>query len=183
MNDATTSAAAREAGQRFDRIMSNLDRPVAIVTCRALGREAGSGTQRAGCLVGFATQCSIHPPRFLVCISVANHTWKVIQSAETAAVHLIPRQRFELAELFAGQTGDDVDKFARCAWHDGPGGVPLLDGCPTWIAGRIIARPDGGDADHHLLVLAPYAVGDPDPPDGGWLNLSDLADVEPGHQA
>lgn len=163
--------------------MSTLDRTVLIVTCRGRAGGAAPTGERSGCLVGFATQCSIHPPRFVVGISVANHTWGVIRQTDTAAVHLVPRHRFDLAELFAGHTGDDIDKFARCEWTDGPGGVPLLDGCPTWFAGRIIARPDAGDADHQLLVLAPFAVGDLTAPPDGWLTVSDVADIAPGHPA
>jgi flavin reductase (DIM6/NTAB) family NADH-FMN oxidoreductase RutF len=180
---------ARDAAEAFDTIMSGLQRPVAIVTCTAFEPQGGrsadpsSGGERAGCLVGFSTQCSIHPPRYLVCISVLNHTYGVIRRADLAAVHLVPPSRFDLVELFAGQTGDEVDKFARCDWSPGPGGVPILDGCPTWFAGRIVARPDAGDSDHHLFVLAPTAAGDPNPTDHGWLRYADVAHVVPGHPA
>ena len=45
-------------------LVSELDYPMFIVTC-------ADERERAGCLVGFATQCSIDPPRFLVCLSTA----------------------------------------------------------------------------------------------------------------
>ncbi|HEX8931084.1 MAG TPA: flavin reductase, partial [Actinomycetota bacterium] len=44
----------------LDRLVDRLDYPMLIVTAETDG-------ERAGCLVGFATQCSIEPPRFLLC--------------------------------------------------------------------------------------------------------------------
>lgn len=46
------------AEQTFQRLVAQLDYPPFIATVAAEG-------ERAGCLIGFATQCSIHPPRFL----------------------------------------------------------------------------------------------------------------------
>ena len=36
-------------------------------------------------------------------------------------VHFVPEEAEDLAELFGGETGDEVDKFERCAWRPGPG--------------------------------------------------------------
>lgn len=91
----------------FDGFVSSLDYPMLIVT------TVGGG-ERAGCLVGFATQCSIDPPRFLVCVSENNRTYRVLRRAETMVVHLVPEDALQLAELFGGETGDEEDKFARC---------------------------------------------------------------------
>ena len=46
--------------ESFGALTSALDYPMFIVT---VAPDGG----RAGCLVGFATQCSIDPVRFLVC--------------------------------------------------------------------------------------------------------------------
>src|SRR5690606_28471984 len=56
----------------FARLVATFDYPLYIVTT-AVGQE------RSGCLIGFATQCSIHPPRFLACISKKNHTFGLVQ--------------------------------------------------------------------------------------------------------
>ena len=45
--------------EAFEALMADLDQPSYVVT-------AADGDERAGCLVGFATQCSIEPPRFAV---------------------------------------------------------------------------------------------------------------------
>jgi flavin reductase (DIM6/NTAB) family NADH-FMN oxidoreductase RutF len=123
---------------RFQAIVASLDYPMYIVTAAAAG-------ERAGCLVGFATQSSIAPRDFLVCLSRRNHTYRVACEARALAVHLPPAARMDLAELFGAETGDEVDKFARCDWRVGPEGLPILDGCPSWMAGRILSRHDLGD--------------------------------------
>src|SRR4051794_6670774 len=97
----------------FDDLMGTLDYPMLIATAR----EADS---LAGCLVGFATQASIDPSRFLVCLSDKNRTYRVARRARHLGVHLVPAHAARLAELFGGETGDEVDKFARCSWHEGP---------------------------------------------------------------
>src|SRR3712207_2738370 len=104
----------------FRALVGELEYPMFIVTARVDGEPLG-------CLVGFATQASIDPPRFAVCLSRANRTWRRGREAELLAVHFVPREADELAALFGGETTDETDKFARCAWREGPQGVPLLD--------------------------------------------------------
>lgn len=130
-------------------LVDELDYPMFIVTVASAG-------ERAGCLVGFATQCSIDPPRFLVCLSEKNRTFRVAKEAEVMVVHLVPSDATELADLFGALTGDEVDKFGRCAWSEGPGGAPVLQACPNWFAGKIIERLPAGD--HWALLLDPVAA-------------------------
>src|SRR5688500_7430192 len=103
-----------------------------------------------GCLVGFATQCSIDPLRFLVCLSNKNKTYRLARDATHMALHVVPEDREDLAQLFGGETGDDVDKLTRVEWSAGPGGAPLIDGCP-YSAGPILDRFEVGD--HVAFVL------------------------------
>jgi flavin reductase (DIM6/NTAB) family NADH-FMN oxidoreductase RutF len=139
-----------------------------------------AGGARAGCLVGFASQMSIHPPRFLAAISVANRTWDVARMATHLAVHLFGRDRMDLVTLFGSATGDDVDKFTRCAWTEGPAGVPVLDGAAAWLVGHILDRYDHGDHVGHLLEpIAGTAVRSSIDP----VTLRDAAGLHPGHPA
>jgi flavin reductase (DIM6/NTAB) family NADH-FMN oxidoreductase RutF len=138
------------------------------------------GDERAGCLVGFATQCSIDPPRFLVCVSDKNRTHRVLShGADAIAVHVVPRGADALVELFGGETGDDEDKFARSGWSPGPAGLPILEDCPSWFAGRIVDRVPLGD--HVGYVLEPFdgRAGY----DGPAFPFSRAKAVEPGHEA
>src|ERR1700742_4027745 len=132
--------------ETFDAIVGDLEYPMFIVTARA-------GGEPLGCLVGFTTQTSIDPPRFAVCLSHANRTFRRGRDAPVLAVHAVPADAGDLAELFGGETGDEVDKFARVAGHAGPEGVPVLDRCTNWFAGRVLQRLDAGD--HDLFLLAP----------------------------
>jgi flavin reductase (DIM6/NTAB) family NADH-FMN oxidoreductase RutF len=156
----------------FDGLMGTLDYPMFIVTARR-------GDERAGCLVGFATQASIHPSRFLVCLSDKNYTFRVARDASHLAVHFVPAHATALAELFGGETGDEVDKFARCAWTDGPEGLPLLDDCENRFVGRVLERVVLGDHVGHLL--APVAVDHGS--EGRSFTFHRAARIDPGHAA
>ena len=137
----------------------------------------GSGGERDGCLIGFATQCSVKPPRFLACISKQNRTFDAVQHAEAIVIHFLGSAQRDLAELFGGETGDEVDKFELCRWSEGPFGIPVLDDVPGWFAGRILERHDGGD--HVAVLLEPVEAEDR----GGPVDLGFQAvkPIDPGH--
>ncbi|MFJ3788446.1 flavin reductase family protein [Kitasatospora sp. NPDC090091] len=167
-----SSAADSANPGGFQAFVDALDYPVHIVTTAVDG-------ERAGCLVGFAGQCSIHPARFVVWISKANHTHRVAARARFVAVHLVPPGH-GLAELFGSATGDEVDKFATAAWIPGPGGVPLLSGVPAWFVGQVLDRADWGD--HTGFLLDPITARN-DPAHATALTYRDVRGVEPGHPA
>ncbi|MCA1220896.1 flavin reductase family protein [Streptomyces sp. 8L] len=151
------------------------DGPMHVVTAAAGGRLAG-------CLVGFAAQCSIEPERHMVWLSKANLTYRVASRAAYLGVHLLGPGQRPLAELFGGRTGDDTDKFAQARWSAGPEGVPLLAGVPAWYVGRIEGRTDGGDHVGHLLTPVASAV-ERGTRRGSVLTLADCLDITPGHPA
>ncbi|NJC73547.1 flavin reductase [Planosporangium thailandense] len=157
-----------------DPFLAGMDYPMVIVT--AVHRETGV---KAGCLVGFTTQCSLGPDRFLVCLSQNNFTYRIAMYADVLAVHGPDRKQRELAALFGGRTGDEVDKFARCSWRPGPAGVPILSDCPRHFVGEVLDRFPLGN--HTGFLLRPRdAVGDPTRPP---LMFSDVSDLNPGHPA
>ena len=159
----------------FSDLMERSDPTVVIVTTVA-------DDERSGCLVGFHSQCSIDPPRYSIWISKANHTHDVGLRADTFAVHWLPADRHDLAELFGGTTGDRLDKLAHCEWTPGLDGVPLLDDCPDRFTGRRIALFDF-DTDHTCVVLEPQVAARADGEAGAWLRLGDASDIDPGHNA
>ena len=160
--------------EEFSEFVDGLDYPLYVVTTALRG-------ERSGCLVGFTTQVSIDPPRMLVCISEKNHTHRLAKDAELVGVHVLSPDQKSLATLFGEETGDETDKFAQCSWHAGPGDVPLLDGIPRSMVGRVLERIPLGD--HLGLLLDPVET---------WVtqgrvaySLQDAvdADMEPGHSA
>jgi len=157
--------------ERFDALMATLDAPMAIVTTT-------DGEERAGCLVGFHSQCSIEPRRYIVWLSKANHTYRVVLHADHLAVHLLTADDADLAEVFGTLSGDDVDKFSRCEWEPGPGGVPLLTRCPNRIVGRRSTMLDEV-SDHVCVLVEPVEAS----ADAGFepLRLSAVDHLVPGH--
>jgi flavin reductase (DIM6/NTAB) family NADH-FMN oxidoreductase RutF len=156
--------------QAFDAIVAALDCPAYVVTTAA-------GPERDGCLVGFAAQCSIKPPRFAVWLSKENRTYRIAQSAATLVVHLLRQGDHDLAHLFGGETGDEVDKFEDVEWRPGPDGCPVLARC-DWFAGSVIERVDTGD--HVLFVLGPSG-GVCERAGTRQLGLQRIGDIEAGH--
>jgi flavin reductase (DIM6/NTAB) family NADH-FMN oxidoreductase RutF len=155
----------------FARLVSDLDYSLFIVTAAHRGN-------RAGCLIGFASQVSIHPPRFLACLSVKNRTYRLASHTHTLVVHPVPEHAEELALLFGGETGDEVDKFARCEWTPGPAGTPVLTELENWFAGRVLKRIEFGD--HVGFLLEPSEVSEQESQEpftfrrGRW--------IDPGHE-
>jgi flavin reductase (DIM6/NTAB) family NADH-FMN oxidoreductase RutF len=135
--------------------------------------------EMSGCLVGFTTQCSIEPPRFLVCLSKLNHSYYVSDSARAMAIHLLGRDQGDLADLFGSTTGDRLDKFEQCQWQPGPTGAPILDSCAAWLEGREIDRWSVGD--HEALLMRPESGGRGQSP--GLLTLRTAPAIHPGHPA
>lgn len=166
MTDEAGSAA-------FDQLVGMLDYPMFVVTTRA-------GDELGGCLVGFTSQVSIRPSRFLVGLSKRNHTYRVARRATHVAVHLLPRRQRPLARLFGSETGDRVDKFDRCPWRPGPERLPILSDAIGWFAGRVLNQFDVGD--HVGFLLDPIAGHAPERFDE-LVTFSDVRDLDPGHDA
>jgi flavin reductase (DIM6/NTAB) family NADH-FMN oxidoreductase RutF len=94
---------ASDVRAAFNALVGHLEYPMFVVTARA-------GDEPLGCLVGFATQTSIDPQRFLACISRANATSRTVESATHVAVHLVGRDHVDLARLFGEESEDWTDK-------------------------------------------------------------------------
>lgn len=161
-----------EVEDAFHALVSATEYPMLIVT-------AATEAERSGCLVGFSTQASIRPARYLVLISKANHTLGVASRAASLVVHFLRDDNHDLAALFGEETGDAVDKFARCRWEPGPGGAPVLDGVAGWLAGRVLDRFDMGDHVGHLLEVDWASA----PRIGPQLGAHEVRDLTPGHPA
>ncbi|WP_395574835.1 flavin reductase family protein [Streptomyces sp. BK79] len=158
----------------MDAFLGRLDPDMCVVT-------AAAGGERAGCLVGFSSQCSLDPVRFAVWLSELNRTFRVARSADVLAVHLLARDQRGTAELFGGRTGDRVDKLRGVSWREGYGGAVVLEDVEAWFVGRVVERVAGGD--HVGFVLDPVEWGGREPAGGPLLRLADATDIPPGHPA
>ena len=124
----------------FDAIAKGLDPSLLIVT-------TATGDQRAGCVVGFHSQCSIDPLRYAVWLSKANVTYRVAMFATHVGLHVPVAGDEALIALFGATTGDDVDKFALCDWtirlrrRPAARPVPEQDCAGTNVTARRRRRP------------------------------------------
>lgn len=148
------------------------DAPALIVT-------AQSHDERSGCLAAFATQCSIYPPRLLVCLSVLNKTTAIAEKVNALGVHQLGRDQRDLAVTFGTMTGDYVDKLAAVQSRHGASGAPILKDCSAWFEGAVVDRIRLGD--HIGYVLEPLDVGSG--PRSGTLMRTAIADLKAGHPA
>lgn len=168
-----TEPVTEPGADAFEKLVALLNYPMFVVTTQA-------GGVAAGCLVGFASQASIHPPRFLVGLSKQNHTFRVAADATHLAVHVFDREHLDVVELFGTQTGDIVNKFDRCAWHQGPAQMPILGDAAAWFVGEILERFALGDHVGHLLE----PVGGSPPRElERWVSFGDVHHLQPGHEA
>jgi flavin reductase (DIM6/NTAB) family NADH-FMN oxidoreductase RutF len=156
----------------FQGLVAELDYPMLIVT-------AHDGDERSGCLVGFSTQCSIDPARFVICVSQTNHTHGVALRSTHLGVHFLGTHDEETASLFGERSGDDVDKFALCDWSDGPHGVPIVSSCRGWFVGALVRTSEAGD--HTIFLVEVVAAGRGR--GEGQLSFQMVKDMDPGHAA
>lgn len=163
----------QDGAPAFEALVADLRYPMFVVTAAAGGR-------RAGALVGFLTQCSIDPPRLLVCLSKKNHTYRVAREAALLVVHFLGTEDQALARLFGEQSGDQVDKFAACTWDPGPAGTPVLQGCRGWVSGQVLDHTDLGD---HVGFTLALTDGQCRRPAQSQLDSQDVRTLTAGHEA
>lgn len=156
--------------REFDELCGRLNPPMIVVTTVA-------GDQRAGCLAGFHTQCSVDPPRYALWLSKANHTFALGLYATHFGIHFLSADDFALAERFGTLCSDDVDKFEGVDIDEGPGGLPLLNG-EHRIVGRKISMHDDG-SDHTCIVVEAEAVQMLGAIE--QLHLKQVIQLKPGH--
>lgn len=150
---------------------ARIDYPYYVVTVRS--RDA----RMSGCLAGFVTQSSMHPPNFVVCISRVNHTFGVAQDSSAMGLHLLGSNQADLARLFGEETGDEVDKFASCDWRLGSTGAPMLVDSAVSMEANILGHDSAGDHEA-FLVRGVRAVAGGHP---GLLTYRNAPPLDPGH--
>ncbi|MFE1439106.1 flavin reductase family protein [Streptomyces sp. NPDC058739] len=122
---------------------------VAVITARGAAGPVGFTATSL-------TSVSAAPPMISFGIGTGASSWPAIAEAGHVGVHILGEHQQDLAATFA-RSG--ADRFGpSTAWREGPEGVPLLDGVPAWLVGRVAARVPAGD---HRLVLAEVVLGDP----------------------
>ncbi|MET9498750.1 flavin reductase family protein [Streptomyces sp. NPDC006552] len=139
-------------------------RPATPDLLRSVFRRHAAGvaviTAAGGAPVGFTatslTSVSAEPPVISFGIGLGASSWPTVAEAGHVGVHILGEHQADLAGTFA-RSG--ADRFAApTRWHEGPEGVPVLDGVLAWLVCKVIARVPAGD---HRIVLAEAVCGDP----------------------
>ncbi|MER5888125.1 flavin reductase family protein [Streptomyces sp. NPDC001941] len=121
---------------------------VAVITAR--------GERPVGFTATSLNSVAAEPPLISFGVGTGSSSWPVVSQAEYIGVHILAEEQGELAATFA-RSG--ADRFAPpTRWHEGPEGVPVLDGVLAWLVCRVVARVPAGD---HRIVLAQAVSGDP----------------------
>ncbi|MEH0542138.1 flavin reductase family protein [Streptomyces sp. B21-105] len=111
--------------------------------------------------VGFTatslSSVSAEPPMLSFGIGTGASSWPAVSRARHVGVHILGEHQQELAATFARSGADRFG--APTAWHEGPEGVPVLDGVLAWLVCRVVTRVPAGD---HRIVLAEVVLGDPE---------------------
>jgi flavin reductase (DIM6/NTAB) family NADH-FMN oxidoreductase RutF len=126
-----------------------VDREVWIVTAAHAGMRGGL----VATFVSPATTVA-EMPRIVVGIAKGHHTWSLIESSNSFAVHLVEKSQVDLVWRFGLESGRDVDKFAGLhGLRTGKQGSPILGQALAWLDCRVENRMDTGDRTVYLAEI------------------------------
>ncbi|MEU3918037.1 flavin reductase family protein [Streptomyces sp. NPDC029004] len=104
----------------------------------------------AGVTITSLTSISTEPALVSFALADTSSTWRRIKDSQWFGIQILSGDQMDLARRFATP---GADRFAPpTRWHTGPHGVPLLDGCLSWLVCSRYDRIRLGD--HHLVVGA-----------------------------
>jgi flavin reductase (DIM6/NTAB) family NADH-FMN oxidoreductase RutF len=130
---------------------------VVILTAQRSARPDRSATDNVpdhsapttpdGVTITSFTSISAEPALVGFALADTSSTWHRIKHTEWFGIQVLRANQRDLAERFATPASE---RFAGVSWHPGPRGVPLLDGCLSWLVCRQYEYVRLGD--HHMLV-------------------------------
>ena len=110
------------------------------------------------CATSF-TSVSLDPPLVSFCVGLQASSWSTLRVAPKIMVHLLADTQVDLARRFAQSAAARFGSETR--WHQGPFGLPVLQGVMAWLVLEPVSRTPVGD--HALIVgtvvQAEHAVG------------------------
>jgi flavin reductase (DIM6/NTAB) family NADH-FMN oxidoreductase RutF len=99
-----------------------------------------------GMTVNSFSSVSLEPPLTLWSIDRKSSRYEAFANAWDTAIHVLSHDQEALCLAFAKKP----DAFDQTVWHEGPNGVPLIDGCLARFECRRYGKHDAGD--HTILV-------------------------------
>ena len=129
---------------QFVEAMAAAASGVSIVTAVVNG-------QRFGLTVSAVTSVSAEPPLLLACINRKSPIVEAVTQSGFFAANLLSEKQVPLARIFAGRPehGPAYD-FSAADWHEGVGGVPVLDHAAATFEAKLHQFHDAGT--HRIFV-------------------------------
>jgi len=100
-----------------------------------------------GLTVNSFNSVSLEPPLVLWSLALKASSVPAFETCSHYAVNVLAGHQLEVAQRFATR---GADRFGPGDWHDGPDGVPVLDGCVATLVARNRSRHLEGD---HLILV------------------------------
>lgn len=132
MNETVSSPDPADATAGVDAFKQAFRRHaagVAIVTSRtAEGKPVGFTATSLASLAAV-------PPLATFNMAQVSSAWPAMTVGNHVAIHMLgPRSQHQAERMAA----DNAVRFAGDHWHEGPHGVPILDGVTAWMIGEVI---------------------------------------------
>lgn len=138
MTDATDAVTFDTAG--FKEALGRFVTGVTVVTALEDGEPVGFTCQSFVSL-------SLDPPLVALAPAKSSTSWPRIAKAGSFCVNVLGDHQLEVCRKFAVSGGD---KFDGVAWHQAPGGAPIIGGSLAWVNCHLELIHDAGD--HELVI-------------------------------
>jgi flavin reductase (DIM6/NTAB) family NADH-FMN oxidoreductase RutF len=142
---------------QFRDVMARIPSAVAVIT-------SASHTGFHGVTVSSFGSLSLDPPLVFVSISKDINSHDRLLAAEGFVINVLAREHTFYAEQFSGQTPLADPDFARISHRTGTLGLPLIDGCISWIECKHWEQYPGGDHTLFIGEIVDLKLGDADDP-------------------
>ncbi|WP_251858150.1 flavin reductase family protein [Herbiconiux sp. L3-i23] len=128
---------------------------VAIVTARDT-----DGTPVGFTATSLASLAAVPPLATFNMARVAS-AWHAIENTDHVVIHMLGSRDRHLAQKLSAEASE---RFEGDHWHEGPYGLPVLDGVTAWMVGRIVRRIPVEDNAIVAVQIEQGALGDEDAP-------------------
>ena len=144
---------------RFRRVLGHFATGVTVVT-------ALDGDRPLGITVNALSSVSLEPPLVMIALDRRRFLTPIVRAAGRYAVNVLAEDQQALSDCFAGApVTPDRQDFCGAAWHEGPTGLPLLDGAIATLECSVVQTFSAGDHDLFigLVDTLQSATGEPMP--------------------
>ncbi len=103
------------------------------------------------------TSLSLDPLQLLLCVDKQAHLHQQLTEGGRFCVNILAEDQEEISRLFAVTAEPEQGSLRGAAYHVGPHGLPLLDGCLAFLDCDVAERCEGGD---HTIFIGAVVHGE-----------------------